>query len=129
MVNMALQRPCVNRYMGRPLCSVCNKHVCAVNYYKNGKPHFRSKCGLCHHQGKRKKPYVPRWKQKGYQKKNVCDLCGFKSKYSSQIVVFHMNGNLNDASITNLRSVCLNCVVEIEKNDLLWKQGDLIRDF
>jgi len=115
--------------MKRPMCSVCGKQVCAVNYHKDGVPHYRSKCGACHRQGKRKKPFVPRWKQTGYQKKLTCDLCGFKAKYASQTVVFHINGDLNDATITNLRSVCLNCVVEIDKSESPWKQGDLIRDF
>jgi hypothetical protein len=115
--------------MKRPLCSVCEKQPCAVNYIKNGVTHYRSRCNQCNRLDKRKKPFVPRWKQKGYKPKTVCDRCGFRAKYPTQIVVFHINGNLNDAAITNLRSVCLNCVVEINKDDLPWKQGDLIRDF
>ncbi len=115
--------------MERPLCSVCNKQPCAVNYHKNGTVYYKSKCNACRRASNRKKPFVPRWKQKGYKPKTVCDRCGFRAKYPSQIVVFHINGNLNDATITNLRSVCLNCVVDIDKQDLPWKQGDLTQDF
>jgi SRSO17 transposase len=113
--------------MERPLCSECKKQPCAVNYKKQGKTFYRSKCNKCN--GKRKKPYVPRWRQKGYKQKTVCDRCGFRAKYPSQIVVFHINGDLNDATITNLSSVCLKCVVDIDKQDLPWKQGDLTQDF
>jgi hypothetical protein len=123
------QRPYISTYMERPLCSVCEKQPRAVNYVKNGITYYRSRCNQCNGMDRRKKPFVPRWKQKGYKQKTTCDKCGFKAKYPSQIVVFHVNGDLNDATITNLRSVCLNCVVEIDKQELPWRQGDLMRDF
>jgi len=113
----------------RPLCSVCRVKPAAINYVKNDIVYYRSKCNECNGIKKRHKPFVPRWKQKGYKQKTTCDRCGFRAKYPSQIVVFHVNGNLDDATITNLRSICLNCVVEIDKDDSPWKQGDLMRDF
>jgi len=112
----------------RPLCVECKQRPSAINYYdKDGKVHHRSKCDPC---ATKKKPSLkPRWKKSGYKKKKICDKCGFHSIYNDQIVVFHIDGNLNNAEISNLRSICLNCVIEVQKEDLPWKQGDLIADF
>lgn len=70
----------------------------------------------------------PKWKSAGYEKKRVCDLCGFRSKYSSQISVHHINGNLNDVNGYNLRSICLNCAEEIKKSGVPWSTSDLEPD-
>jgi hypothetical protein len=117
----------VNICMERPICNTCNERPCAVNYKKEGVTYYRKKCNKCN--GKRVKPFVPRWRQKGYKKKMTCDKCGYQARYGSQTVVFHMNGDLNDASLTNLRTVCLNCAVEVAKSDAPWKPGDILKDF
>lgn len=70
----------------------------------------------------------PKWQLGGYKKKAVCDLCGFKSRYASQIVVYHRDGDLANCELINLRSVCLNCVEAIKRQQPLWRQGDLEPD-
>jgi hypothetical protein len=71
---------------------------------------------------------VPRWQAAGYKKKFVCDRCGFKSKYSAQLLVYHIDGNLHNTELYNLKTVCLNCVVDLQKQDLPWRPGDLEPD-
>ena len=71
------------------------------------------------------KPRKPKWQGKGYKKKPTCDLCGFKSIFPSQITVFHIDGNLENATLTNLRSICLNCVEVVKRREVTWRRGDL----
>ena len=111
--------------MERPICPVCNKNPIAPAYYRNGKRYYRSRCNECIRRGKNLKVGQPRWKQQGYKKKTVCDLCGFRAKYSSQITVWHVNGNLNDNNLINLRCVCLNCVEDVKRKLFTWQIGDL----
>jgi hypothetical protein len=39
-----------------------------------------------------------------------------------------MDGNLNNSKVSNLKTICQNCVVDVAKSDLPWKQGDLEPD-
>ena len=71
---------------------------------------------------------VPRW-QASYKKKMRCDLCGFKARLSRQILVFHIDGNLNHCDATNLRSVCRNCAETVGTDRFTWRLGDLEPDF
>ena len=115
----------------RPICPDCNTRPCAPNYYRDGVRHWRTKCSHCIDQAKdpknvrRKKM---RWELNGYKKKSNCDLCGFRSKYSSQITVWHVNGNLNDSNLVNLKCVCLNCVEVVKRDLFTWRIGDLSAD-
>jgi hypothetical protein len=111
--------------MKRPICKVCNKNPCAANYYRNGVRYYRSKCEDCNKKIKKSKPTEPRWKRAGYNKKPTCDLCGFRKLYDSQSVVVHIDGNLNNNELVNLRTVCLNCVEVIKRKEPTWKLGDL----
>jgi hypothetical protein len=43
-------------------------------------------------------------------------------------LVYHMDGNLNNNTLRNLKTVCQNCVIEIAKSDLPWRPGDLEPD-
>ena len=114
--------------MKRPICQACNQRLCAINYYQEEQAHYRSRCGQCIRKNKRIKPAVPRWQSAGYKKKATCDRCGFKSKYSAQLLVYHIDGNLHNSDIKNLKTVCLNCTIELGKLDLPWKPGDLEPD-
>jgi hypothetical protein len=113
----------------RPLCPACNQRFVAVNYYRDTHAHYRSRCGVCIRKDKKIKPSLPRWELAGYKKKSTCDRCGFRSKYSAQLLVYHIDGNLNNNEPRNLKTICLNCVVDIKKNDLPWRAGDLKPDF
>jgi hypothetical protein len=42
--------------------------------------------------------------------------------------VYHMDGNLNNSELRNLKSVCLNCGIEVTRSDLPWRRGDLEED-
>lgn len=52
-------------------------------------------------------------------------MCGFKRQYESQLIVFHIDGNLNNTELINLRTVCLNCIEIVKRRESNWKRGDL----
>ena len=114
--------------MFRPLCQFCNQRPRAINYYYNNVPHYRSRCTICIRKNKKIKPPEPRWSLSGYQKKLVCDLCSFRARYSAQILVYHIDGNLNNSASRNLKSICLNCSVTMKFKDSIWQRGDLEPD-
>jgi hypothetical protein len=111
--------------MERPICPACNQRPCAVNYQRDNVTHYRSRCGYCISKQRKIKPAKPRWELAGYKKKPTCDRCGFKAKYAAQLIVFHIDGNLNNSGLRNLKTVCLNCVVDVKRADLPWRLGDL----
>jgi hypothetical protein len=112
----------------RPLCSSCHSRLAAINCYRHGKAYYRSVCDDCARKKKKHKPPVPRWQASGYKKKMVCDRCGFRARSSAQMLVYHVNGDLNDSDLRNLKTVCLNCSVEVIREDLPWQRGDLEED-
>lgn len=112
----------------RPLCTVCNARPRAIAYHKYDRTYYRSKCDACIRKGRKLKPVSPRWHMAGYKKKPACDRCGFKARYTGQLSVYHVDGNLNNCELRNLKTVCLNCVQEITKLDLPWRRGDLEPD-
>ena len=106
--------------MKRPLCIVCNQRHAGINYRRNGKTYYRKKCDTCIREGRGIKPAKPNWTKSGYKKKIVCDKCGFRSRWAKQIVVYYVDGDLNNTKQNNLKSICLNCSVAIEKQDVPW---------
>ena len=112
----------------RPLCQACNRNLAAVNGYHNSKIYYRSRCNACIRRDRRLPRQCTRWEQSGYRKKSACDRCGFKARHAAQLMVYHVNGDLNDCDVRNLRTVCLNCVVEVTRLDLPWRRGDLEED-
>jgi len=112
----------------RPICKACNQRPCAVNYIREDVTHYRSRCESCTRKGKGLKAREPRWKSGGYKKKPTCDKCGFRAKYPAQLLVYHVDGNLNHYELKNLKTVCLNCAEELKRSDLVWKKGDLEPD-
>ena len=118
----------LNIFMTRPICTVCNKNHCAPNYYRKGVRYWRKKCEDCIRKGRKLLPSEPRWKKLGYQKKITCDLCGFLRQYDSQLVVYHIDGDLNNNQLMNLRTICLNCVETVKRREPIWKLGDLEAD-
>lgn len=110
----------------RDLCKKCGQRPVAINYYKQGKPYYRSKCDHC---AKGRTKERPLWEKAGYKKKTICDRCGFTSKFLEQFNVYYVDGNLMNNRYTNLKSVCANCQRILYKLKLPWKQGDLKPDF
>lgn len=109
----------------RPICTNCNKNFCAVNCIKNDKRYYRKICDECGRKKNKLKPRIAHWQTSGYKKKATCDSCGFRSSYPSQLTVFHIDGNLENAQFSNLRTICLNCVEVVKKTQITWKRGDL----
>lgn len=113
----------------RKLCQLCGKKPCAVNYKMQGKTYYRSRCDSCIRKKKKLPVAIPNWHRLGYKKKPHCEKCGFKAKYKEQLFVYHIDGNLNNSNLGNLKTVCANCQYEIAKEGLGWRQGDLVPDF
>ena len=112
----------------RPLCKNCNKKPCAINYYKEDKPYYRSMCESCVRYGGPGRG-MPRWAQYGYVKKCECEKCEFKSKHHEQFDVYHIDSRLDNCRPSNLKTICANCQRTLQKEGSRWKQGDLIPDF
>jgi hypothetical protein len=114
--------------MSRPICPACNQRPKAINCYRDDRVYYRSRCEQCVKKNKKIKPSEPRWKSAGYKKKPTCDKCGFRARYSAQLMVYHVDSNLNNTDVRNLKTVCLNCVEELKRSDLPWRRGDLEPD-
>jgi hypothetical protein len=112
----------------RPLCQVCQSKPRAVAYHKYDRVYYRTRCNACIRRDKKIKPAKPRWQTAGYKKKPTCDRCGFRGRHHTQLTVYHVNGNLNDCATLNLKTVCLNCVVDRVRSELPWRSGDLEPD-
>ena len=116
--------------MQRPLCAVCLNTPAAVNYIKEGNRHYRKLCDKCIRQGKELKPKPPSWFKAGYRKKPICEKCGYGAKFpEKQMTVFHVDGNLKNCQTLNLRTICLNCRVELANTRTPWKESPLTPDF
>lgn len=109
----------------RPICKACNQRPAAVNYIKESITHYRKYCEYCIKRSRKEKPPVPKWQSAGYKKKSSCDRCGFRARYASQLLVYHIDGNQHNVKGSNLRTICLNCVEEVKRMDVPWKLGDL----
>lgn len=109
----------------RPLCK-CGERPRAVNYIRNEKVYYRSLCEVCMKNGLHYG--IPRWKRAGYKLKKVCDKCGFKSLYKEVFNVYHVDGDLNNCTVSNLKTVCANCQRVLHREGVMWRQGDLTPD-
>lgn len=113
----------------RPICNGCQQRPSAINKYIDSKVYYRKFCDVCSRSNKKKKP-VPSWFKAGYRKNNICERCGFKAKFlDKQMSVFHIDGNLRNNATFNLKTVCLNCRVEIAQSKLPWRESTIIPDF
>ncbi len=115
--------------MIRPICKKCNTNMCAVNYIREGVRHYRSICDECGRKKNKLKARKTQWAKSGYKKKTTCDICGFRSLFPTQITVFHIDGNLENVQLSNLRSICLNCVEVVKRKEVTWRRGDLQVDY
>jgi len=113
----------------RPLCAACGKKPVAVNYRRGDTTYFRSRCDSCIRKKRGIKVPQPNWMTAGYKKKPHCEKCGFKARYKEQLFVYHIDGHLNNTSPANLKTVCANCQIEVAREGLGWRQGDLVPDY
>jgi hypothetical protein len=109
-----------------PLCQDCQNKPAQVNYIKNGRTYYRSKCYKCSH-----KPKVSTANDLilGYKKKLQCERCGFKPRVQEQLRLHHTDHNQQNNNFKNLRTVCCNCAVELSTLKTPWTTGDLLPDF
>jgi hypothetical protein len=113
----------------RPLCPACNSRPVAINRYLGETVYYRKVCDVCARAGKKHKP-VPAWYKAGYRKSHICDKCGWHAKYvDKQMTVYHVDGNLKNVNQYNLKTICLNCRVEVATSKLPWKPSPLVPDF
>jgi hypothetical protein len=110
----------------RKLCKQCQVRPTAINYYKEGKPFYRSTCDHC---SKGREQERPLWALSGYKKKLSCEKCGYASKHQEQFNVFYVDGDLKNNRFSNLKTVCANCQRVLHKEGVRWRQGDLKPDF
>lgn len=110
----------------RNLCKICQKRPVAINYHKEGRAFYRSKCDHCARGSSEGKMS---WELAGYKKKPSCDKCGFKSSQLEVFNVFYVDGDLKNTRFTNLKTVCANCQRVLHKEGVRWRQGDLKPDF
>ena len=110
----------VNKTMKRPLCTACNQKPAGINYKRNGKTYYRTKCDSCIRKGNKVPAAIPNWTKSGYKKKMVCDKCHFKARWAKQMVIYYVDGDMNNTNLSNLKSICLNCSVAVEKQDMPW---------
>jgi hypothetical protein len=111
---------------GRPLCSVCRARYRAVAYTKkNGTRQYRSACEHCRKRRRSGELSTAKtiYERAGYKKKATCDLCGYRSTYSTQILVYHVDGNTQNCTLSNLRSVCLCCAEVVQRKNTVWARG------
>lgn len=111
----------------RPLCK-CGKRPVAVNYKKGNKTFYRTQCDVCV-RNKGKGNGKPKWYLSGYRQKDHCEKCNFKAVFREQLRVYHMDGDLNNCRPSNLKTICANCQVAMQRVGARWKQGDLEPDF
>lgn len=112
--------------MIRNICKICKERPVAINYHKDNKVFYRSKCDHC---SKRTIIKKSKWEIAGYKMKLSCDRCGFSSKHKEQFNVFYVDGNPSNCRFTNLKTVCANCQRILHIFKIQWKQGDLVPDF
>jgi hypothetical protein len=115
--------------MQRKICPVCHHYPVALNYYRGDKPYYRSTCTSCIHKGKKVKPEAPAWFRAGYRKQEKCDKCGFRFKHHEQSNVYHIDGRQDNANWSNLKTICLNCQLELAKVPTGWRPSSITPDF
>ena len=116
----------------RTTCPVCGKRPVAINRYSGKTVYYRKICDCCARAraaGKILKPQPPAWVRSGYKKKPQCEVCGYRLKLDSQSNVYHIDGNSQNNQWTNLRTVCVNCQLELATKTISWKPADLVPDF
>lgn len=56
-------------------------------------------------------------------------MCNFKAKCHEQLLVMHLDGDLNNVDWSNLKTVCSNCGIYLKKTTMPWKASTIHPDF
>jgi hypothetical protein len=110
----------------RGVCPVCKKKPVAIANVRNNVTYYRKKCDSCYR--KKRKPAVAGWIRAGYKRKDKCEKCGFRFKYVEQAEVVHINGDISDTNWVNLKTICLNCIIDVQHSVLPWKLASILPD-
>lgn len=94
----------LSKVFERGTCKCCSIRPRAVNYVKNGKTFYRSKCDIC--LAGKNQFKVPQWKLGGYSKNSHCEICNFSAIVTEQLTVISSN--------KKYKTICLNCQI-VEK--------------
>jgi hypothetical protein len=94
----------LSKVFERGTCKNCGIRPKAINYVKNDKIFYRSKCEVCLSGNNEFK--IPAWKRDGYVKNKKCEQCGFLSKFTEQTTVV--------IEKKKYKTICLNCQIEIK---------------
>lgn len=112
----------------RKTCEHCKKNPAAINYKYRDRVYYRKSCERCiKKQKQQKQSHIQLLKKSGYKKKTQCDRCGFRSKTNKQIEIYYLDKNKHNVSFANLRSFCINCIIELENNPN--SREDVIADY
>lgn len=88
---------------------------------KTGRPKYKKYCDSCcrkkwqSSEAKEKRLQYTRENKGKYRrryanhKKDYCEDCGFKPVHSCQLDVDHIDGNHDNDTLSNLRTLCANC--------------------
>ena len=69
----------------RPLCK-CKRRPAAINYKKGNKTYYRKLCERCLRNGTNYG--IPKWQQRGYEKKNFCEKCNYHLSIKNSLMFF-----------------------------------------
>lgn len=94
----------LSKVFERGTCKHCGIRPKAINYVKNNKTFYRSKCEVCLAGNNEFK--IPAWKRDGYIKNKQCEQCKFLSKFTEQMTVI--------IEKKKYKTICLNCQVEVK---------------
>lgn len=128
LVQHTFERDWVNTQV-RPLCKTCKTRPCAVNYHNGERIHYRSRCERCWKQKRQQSYSKPVWQLRGYQKKNTCERCGYRSNISQVFGVYCVDGDLKNTQPNNLRTVCANCQILLSVSNQGWANAELVSDY
>jgi hypothetical protein len=101
----------LNKVFERGTCKCCGIRPRSINYIKNNKTFYRSKCEVCLAGNNKFK--VPQWKFDGYSKLNHCEICNFSAKFTEQLTVIIKN--------KKYKTICLNCQMAEKLNSTIVK--------
>jgi hypothetical protein len=91
----------ITKVFERGTCKICGIRPKSINYIKNDKTFYRSKCEVCLAGNNKFK--LPQWKFDGYLKLQYCESCEFESVYQEQLTVITDN--------KKYKTICMNCQV------------------
>lgn len=105
--------------MKRRICLACHRRPVAINYKIKNKIHYRSRCDQCSRSKRQLRDPIPSWARSGYEKKEKCENCTFKSTVHEQMFVWYLDGDTKNNKWSNLKTICSNCKIVLAKKHFI----------